>query len=70
MNHKKLFKLFSLTLLCISVFTQKAEAYIDPGSGSMIMQIFIAVIGSIGYAASLYWGKFTKFLEEKKKKKK
>jgi len=47
-------KLFSL-LLCLLAFTQTAYGYIDPGTGSYIIQIFIAAFATILYAVKYFW---------------
>ena len=50
-----------LSFILFIIFSQKAQAYIDPGSGSIIFQVIIASILTIGYTfKSLFlklWGK-------------
>ena len=37
------------------VFPQNAHAYLDPGSGSMIVQLLIAGIAGAGVALKFFW---------------
>jgi hypothetical protein len=41
-------------LLTMSI---KAEAYLDPGTGSMMLQVILGGIAAIGVAIKLYWHK-------------
>ena len=41
--------LFCATLLAYMTLTTSAHAYIDPGSGSMIMTTILGVIAAVGY---------------------
>lgn len=44
------------------IFPKEAHAYIDPGSGSYIIQIILAgVFGSL-FALKLYWKKVSSFV--------
>ncbi len=44
-------------LLFSSIFTPEAHAYIDPGSGSVLLQLILGGIAGIGVVAKLYWGR-------------
>lgn len=50
-----------------------ADAYLDPGSGSMILQAIIGIVALIGSYMSFYWKKvkdfFKKFTIKKSDKK-
>ena len=41
-------------------------AYLDPGSGSMILQILAGGIAAVAVTAKLYWGKILRFLRIRK----
>jgi len=41
-------------------------AYLDPGSGSMILQILAGGVAAIAVTAKLYWTRLLKFLRIKK----
>jgi hypothetical protein len=39
-------------------------AYLDPGSGSFILQVLIASLVGIGFTIRAYWGKIRKFFNK------
>jgi hypothetical protein len=41
-------------------------AYLDPGSGSMILQIIAGGAAALAVTAKLYWNRLLKFLHIKK----
>ncbi len=41
-------------------------AYLDPGSGSMILQILAGGVAAVAVTARLYWNRILKFLRIKK----
>jgi hypothetical protein len=41
-------------------------AYLDPGSGSMILQIIAGGLAAAAVTAKLYWGRLLKFLRIRK----
>ncbi len=43
------------------IFPQKAHAYIDPGTGSMIIQLLIAGILGATFTIKVYWKKIKAF---------
>ena len=54
-----------LLLVFVLSFTNSAFAYLDPGSGSYILQMLIAgILGSL-YAIKLYWAKIVNFFKGK-----
>lgn len=60
---KKLSKtsLLLLVLLFLSFSTKNAHAYLDPGTGSFILQVLAA--GALGglFAVKTFWGNITTF---------
>ena len=42
-----------------------AHAYLDPGSGSMMLQVLLGGFTAVGVAAKLYWNRVTAFLRRK-----
>tara|TARA_B100000795_G_C22508729_1_gene326891 strand:+ start:292 stop:495 length:204 start_codon:yes stop_codon:yes gene_type:complete len=50
------------------LLTFDAHAYIDPGSGSIIIQAIIGVVATVGTTATIYWGKIKSFFKKDKKK--
>jgi len=51
------FPLFTLVLLFRGLFVSDAYAYIDPGSGSMFIQVIVGALVGVGIAIKLYWEK-------------
>jgi hypothetical protein len=44
------------TILLLLMFTD-AIAYLDPGTGSMLLQVILGGIAAVGVAIKLYWHK-------------
>jgi hypothetical protein len=40
------------------VFAAPAHAYLDPGSGSMLVQVLVAGVAGAAFILRLYWQKF------------
>ena len=62
-----------LALLVVLLFSQNSHAYIDPGSGSIIIQVLIASFVGIAYTVKVFWRqiiefgkKVIKFIKKKK----
>lgn len=66
---KNIFKYSFIFFIPIFLLPQQAFAYLDPGTGSMIIQTLIAVFGSIGYAGILFRKKIKSFFERFRKTK-
>ncbi len=51
---------FGLTLsaLFVGISTTSAHAYLDAGTGSMILQVLLGGIAGVAIAGKLYWYKF------------
>lgn len=49
---------YSLAVVCCPT---TAFAYIDPGTGSIIIQGLVATIAAIGIAGKLYWQRIVRF---------
>ena len=45
-----------VTILLLLIFTD-AVAYLDPGTGSMLLQVILGGIAAVGVAIKLYWHK-------------
>ena len=54
-NHLIRSVLFSFLLLIASTHT--AHAYVDPGTGSYVIQLVIAALAGIAFAIKIYWGR-------------
>jgi len=42
--------------------TAQVLAYLDPGSGSMILQLLVGGVAAMGVALKLYWQRMLSFL--------
>jgi len=52
--------------LC-AVLPATAFAYLDPGTGSMLLQVVLGGIAAVGVALKLFWYRIIAFLGFKKK---
>jgi len=52
--------IIGFSLLCIAV-SSPAYGYIDPGTGSLIIQSLIGAIAAIGVTLKIYWHKIKLF---------
>ena len=63
------YKLIRLTsALYLIFFCSKANAYIDPGTGSLLLQGLIAGIAAGAYTLKLYWYRIKNFFSPKNEK--
>ena len=50
--------IFSLsTLIVLLLFSKPVHAYLDPGSGSMLIQAVLAVIAAVGVSIGIFWNR-------------
>ena len=54
---KKTIKIFMMSICTMAVLTESAWAYLDPGTGSLILQSLIAGIAGAMVVIRLYWEK-------------
>ncbi len=62
-----MFKKFSCIFIIMAIYPSSAFAYLDPGTGSIILQVLIGAIAAIVATAKLYWQKLLNFFGIKKK---
>ncbi len=43
--------------ILLMLFISDTEAYLDPGTGSMLLQVILGGIAAVGVAIKLYWHK-------------
>ena len=60
-------RVLGLSLLCIAI-SSPAYGYIDPGTGSLIIQGVIGAIAAIGVTLKLYWHKLKLFFSRRDEK--
>lgn len=54
-------KLPALLLLAFLLFPQTAYAYIDPGTGALILQMLIAGVATAAITVKMWWARFLSF---------
>ena len=54
-------------LVFILVFTTPAFAYLDAGSGSMLLQLILGGVAGISVVIKLYWNRFKQLIGVRKK---
>ena len=60
-------KILPLSFISLFLSISSAHAYLDPGTGSIILQAIIGALAAIIVALKLYWHKFLVFLKIRKK---
>ena len=65
----KLLKTVFILIFFYFILISRANAYIDPGSGSIILQAIIGALAAGGLTIKIYWNKFKNFFKKKKKDK-
>jgi len=65
MNFKKILLIFIFFLPSINAY-----AYLDPGTGSLILQALLGVLAAIGAYITLYWRKLKNLINKIFKKNK
>ena len=48
----------AMTAMAVGASTSSAHAYLDPGTGSLILQILLGGIAGLVVAIKLYWHRF------------
>ncbi len=66
---KKTFELTFVLVLMIFIAPAKVHAYLDPGSGSYLIQIIVASLASGGYFLKTNWKKIKQVVLKKNRKK-
>jgi hypothetical protein len=61
-------KIFTLSIVFTFSYIGSVYAYLDPGTGGMIIQAIIAFIATAGAVASIYWKKIKEYLIKTKSK--
>ena len=56
-----------LFLFFVIYIPSNAYAYIDPGTGSMLLTALVGALAATGTAISVYWSKVKSFFSKKKK---
>jgi hypothetical protein len=48
----------AMVMMAVGISTSPAHAYLDPGTGSIILQILLGGFAGLALAIKLYWHKF------------
>ena len=59
----------NLVFIIILLRPDIAYAYLDPGTGTLLLQELVAALAVAGAAIALYWNKLKSFFSSLKKKK-
>ena len=55
----------ALVGIVLLLFERPAAAYLDPGSGSMLLQILLGGFAAFGVVIRLYWGRVSDLFSRK-----
>ena len=66
-NFKSYLSILVLAFLSTAVWVGDAQAYIEPGTGSMIIQSLVAVIAGGLFLLKTFWFKIKSFFSKKNK---
>ena len=61
-------KILILLFIFIIFLNNKAFAYLDPGTGSIILQSILGIIAAVVSYGAIYWQKVKNFFNKKNKK--
>ena len=56
---------FPLTVVVIVLFPKIGYAYLDPGTGSIMLQVMLATLFGLLFSIKRYWAKIVRFLRKK-----
>ena len=59
---RRQFTRLALAASGVGIFTSSAYAYLDPGTGSMILQVLLGGVAGVALAGKLYWHKLLSVL--------
>jgi hypothetical protein len=60
----------AIALMIVGMSTSSAHAYLDPGTGSIILQLLLGGVAGVALAGKLYWHKFLSLLGVRRQVKK
>jgi len=64
MTHTRSWRLLAASLLIGGVFlTEAAFGYIDPGTGSYVLQVAIAFLIGLAFSVKIFWKKISAFFQ-------
>ena len=51
-----------LSIFLVLIFVNQSYAYIDPGTGSMLVQTVLAAIAAVSVSIGIFWHRIRSFL--------
>ena len=57
MTHRRKISSAAVVAIMLLGYQRRASAYIDPGTGSMMVQALIATVAGVALIVRTYWGK-------------
>jgi len=63
-------KILITSFIFVTFISNNAFAYLDPGTGSIILQALVGAIAAGATYCSIYWQKIKSFFSKKEKEKK
>jgi hypothetical protein len=58
-------RILTFVLVIALLFPSDALAYLDPGTGSLVVQSLIAALAAVGYGLRLYWGRLRVWMKRR-----
>jgi len=62
LNYKHLRLSFVIIIFFCLIFSRKVYAYLDPGTGSYIFQMIIAILIGVTFSIKIFWRKVKTFI--------
>ena len=59
-----LFKIIFIFFSLVFILANPVYAYIDPGTGGILLQALLGLVAAIGAYITLYWRKFKNFINK------
>lgn len=56
----------AVLLLTVFLFSESASAYLDPGTGSFVLQFFLAGVFAASFALKMFWKNIKEFFTGKR----
>ncbi len=50
-----------ILLIALFLLPAQAQAYLDPGSGSMVLQLLVAGVAGLGVGLKFFWGRIAAY---------
>lgn len=65
MRMKSAFSVAAVAAITLLALERPVAAYLDPGSGSMLLQVLLGGFAAVGVAAKLYWHRLATLFRRK-----